>query len=612
MNGYQFILMFCTIAVLDAGTPEHVWLRALDSYNNKPKLDVNLSEELHIQFYREGKWTYLHLKENPHIRTDTDMYVIQSLSDSSKNAVKATLIEKTGSKYYNDLKHKSYFTARCIKTVERRCAIALEGILRMEDKDLQITPVSDSEYLDRLYVYPDFSDTLHFIEEHRASGARNNSSDEDVDRNYNNKIAPDDAEENDIKESIFVKLLKSLDSLYASAKNTSASTVYGVEVLVVVDPPIWTRFHSLAKGNTQNAMKCVREYITQVLNQVDLRYKTITGRSFSVYVSLKAIVVIKIESGAPFMRVKPFPNNGVSYINESYLGGFIKWLLNSSGMPWKSDLDHHMMSTGYTSNGRSLGITYLKDVCTGTRFSILDGYFMRMLLAIHEMSYNPGSGHDRNIAAGDCDLGFIIHAITNYNHKPWDLSMCPIDSFENDFSTKSAVGKESNFNDKQKNNYYNGLYRGQMYGPEKECKAVFGEHSNKCISCIDGRCVSRPSDVINPNTTTVTPVTTTKITNLSSSCRDEFASICKAGYKISNDQVKFCSAMGKYCCATCKEKSKCTDTGYYNLTCGRIRTFYSSQTQFCSKWSSNCCASCSSTVISRQIQVRLAKRYGPR
>ncbi|KAL3846702.1 hypothetical protein ACJMK2_017670 [Sinanodonta woodiana] len=88
MNDYRFIVLFCTVAVLDAGTSEFVWLRDLNNDAQKRHLDLGLSEELRFQLNSGKRSINLHLKENPHVRADTDVYVIKDMPDGTKRAVK--------------------------------------------------------------------------------------------------------------------------------------------------------------------------------------------------------------------------------------------------------------------------------------------------------------------------------------------------------------------------------------------------------------------------------------------------------------------------------------------------------------------------------------------
>ncbi|KAK3608696.1 hypothetical protein CHS0354_027746 [Potamilus streckersoni] len=77
MNDFHLMILFCTVAVLDAGTSGFVWLRDLNNDAHKRHLDLGLSDELRFQLNIEKKSINLHLKENPHVRADTDIYVVE-------------------------------------------------------------------------------------------------------------------------------------------------------------------------------------------------------------------------------------------------------------------------------------------------------------------------------------------------------------------------------------------------------------------------------------------------------------------------------------------------------------------------------------------------------
>ncbi|KAL3847134.1 hypothetical protein ACJMK2_018064 [Sinanodonta woodiana] len=95
MNNYRFIVLFCTFAVLDAGNAEFVWLRDLNNDAGTRHQNVGLPDELKFQLNGEQKSVNLHLKENPHLRADTDMYIVRLTPGGTPKAVKETVTGRT-------------------------------------------------------------------------------------------------------------------------------------------------------------------------------------------------------------------------------------------------------------------------------------------------------------------------------------------------------------------------------------------------------------------------------------------------------------------------------------------------------------------------------------
>ncbi|KAK3596724.1 hypothetical protein CHS0354_025020 [Potamilus streckersoni] len=641
MNDFHLMILFCTVAVLNAGTSEFVWLRDLNTDTNKRHLDLGLSDELRFQLNRGKKSINLHLKENPHVRADTDMYVVETLPDGTKRAVKEPFTGKVESKYYHDIDNSAAFTVRCVKRANDPCARTLEGSLRIGNKYFHIVPVSDLSNVDRMYMNREYKDTPHVIQEEIVNV-------ENI-RLTNDTIIPAVDEEEAIKKRIFVNHPRALHNLNVEEgdldKNKRATTVYGVELLVAVDPPVWRKFLALAKNDAEKAMNRVREYVSHVINGVALTYKSIKGRSFSIDITLKVITVVKKEADGPYKKGNPFKQNGMWSINDDYyLDAFADWLQNTPGIPSRSNYDAALMFTGYNLDGSS-GIAYVRAVCTGYGVAIITeaGYFNTMIVASHELAHSLGAFHDESVGCprGNMMWMNIPGLDTEYSHKVWEYSECSINAFKNTLAQKSCVKDEATYYDKNDYDNYNKLYPGQIYSPEEQCKIAFGKNSYRCnvpppdkvclsLSChkplhgycesqitadgtpcgtgnkwcIDGLCVSKPSGVTTPKPTTTTvkgpktPSSTRAPSTLPPSCRDSY--VCKKLYLTYSHKKKFCSDLGDICCETCKGQNKCEDTDYMNLSCADIRSYYSSKSKFCSKWSKNCCASCSKKGTGQQ------------
>ncbi|KAL3847050.1 hypothetical protein ACJMK2_017980, partial [Sinanodonta woodiana] len=305
---------------------------------------------------------------------------------------------------------------------------------------------------------------------------------------------------------------------------------YGVELHVVVDPPVWEKFYDL-EGKSDRAMKRVREYVSQVINGVALIYKSIHGHTFSIDVTLKAITVLKNEADEPYKTAKLFYENGMLSINDNaYLRAFSDFVLNTPGMPSQSDVDHTMMLTGL------------------------------------------GAKHDDEVGCSQGNIMWttLLNAGNEYSHKAWEFSDCSINAFENILVNKSCVQEAATFNNKIEYDHYNKLYPGQIYSAEEQCKIAFVPYSRRCRSpfpnheclafscynpkknvciiqaaangtqcrkgnkwwCIDGLCVSKH---YRNGKMTPTPKSTISAVYLPS-CKD--SDVCKLLYEVYNEKQK--------------------------------------------------------------------------
>ncbi|KAL3847131.1 hypothetical protein ACJMK2_018061 [Sinanodonta woodiana] len=650
MNDYCFIVLFCTIAALDAGTSGIVWLRDLNNDVHKRHIDLGFSEELRFILKAEKKSINLHLKENPHVRADTDIYVIKEMPDGTKRAVKEPFTDNLESKHYHDIENGAVFTVRCSMRARGPCARTLEGILRIGDKYFHIAPVSDLNKVDSFDLNREYQDTPHLIREEMEIG-------EDI-RLKNDTIKLIDPKDESVEKSPFVNLQRSSDNLNVGkshvGKNKRATTVYGIELLVVVDPPVWEKFYALAGNDTENANTRVREYVAQVITGVAHIFNTIQGRSFSIEVTVKAIAIIQNTTNGPYAIAKPYKQNGRWSIDDrDYLPEFNDWVVNTPGLLSRSEIDVAIMLSGcynlilykriLQKRNIELCVAYIRSACHNHGVALVTeaGYYRTIMLFCHELAHNLGADEDEEVG---CPSGNIMgmdqpNLLHEYSHKPWEFSECSIADFEKYLSEQSCVKDKATFIEDYDN--YNTNYPGQMYDAEQQCKIGFGLDSyicdasiiiiylfvpkleKICVSlycynptngncgrniaadgtqcgtgnmwCIEGQCVSKCKKTPTPKSTTTTVKgTTIPSSTKDPSCKDSDA--CKMLYTIYKRKKRFCSDLGEVCCKMCKGKTKCENIGFMDLKCTDLRKFYSSKRKFCSKWSKNCCKACSKMV----------------
>ncbi|KAL3846773.1 hypothetical protein ACJMK2_017732 [Sinanodonta woodiana] len=495
MNGYYFTVLFYTVAALDAGTSEFVWLRDLNVDEHKRHMDLGLSEEIRFQLNRGKKSINLHLKENPHIRADTDIYVVKEMPDGTKRAVKEQFTGNVESKYYHDVDNSAFFTVRCVKRANGPCVRTLEGSLIIGDNYFHIAPVSNLSNADNFYMNKEYQDIPHVIREEMAN---------DVDfHQTDDTMIPSLHEEEAVKKSLPVNLqrLLAIQNVEGRAfdRHKRATTVYGVEMLVVVDPPVWEKFYALADKDTQNAMKRVREYVSHVINGVAMTYKSIKGRDFSIQITLKAITVIKKVKNGPYTDAKIIERQGQLHIDDGdYLNAFADWVVNTPGIPSRSDIDYAMMLTGYVHIYINLfSIAYMGAVCrkSGVALATEAGYFKTMIVASHELAHGLGAKHDVQVG---CQKGNIMGMklpalVKSYSHQAWEFSECSIDAFSKTLAERPCVYDEATFYNKDEYDNYNKHYPGEIYSTDEQCKIAFGPNSYECyIPDPDKICLSLP------------------------------------------------------------------------------------------------------------------------
>ncbi|KAL3863606.1 hypothetical protein ACJMK2_005357 [Sinanodonta woodiana] len=452
MNGYIFAVLLYTVAALDAGTSEFVWLRDLNDDEHKRHIDLGLSEEIRFQLNRGKNSINLHLKENPHIRADTDIYVVKEMPDGTKRAVKELFTGNVESKYYHDVDNSAFFTVRCVKRVKGPCAWTLEGSLIIGDNYFHIAPVSDISNVDNFSMNQEYPEIPHVIREENAN-------DEDFHQTDNTMI-PRLLEEEAVKKSLSVNLrrLLAIQNVEGSAfdRHKRATTVYGVEMLVAVDPPVWQKFYALADEDTQNAMNRVREYVSHVING-------------------------KVENG-PYTDAKIVKKDGKLYVDDGdYLNAFANWVVNTPGIPSRSDIDYAMILSGFILFA---GLAYVGRVCSNRGAALVTekGYFNTMIVASHELAHGLGAYHDVDVGCQKGNImGMNIPGLKyEYSHKPWEFSECSIDAFSKTLAKRPCVNDEATFYNKDDYDNYNKLYPGEIYSTDEQCKIAFGPDSYEC------------------------------------------------------------------------------------------------------------------------------------
>ncbi|KAL3847129.1 hypothetical protein ACJMK2_018059, partial [Sinanodonta woodiana] len=562
-----------------------VWLRDLNNDVHKRHIDLGFSEELRFILNTEKKSINLHLKENPHVRADTDIYVIKEMHDGTKRAVKEPFTDNLESKHYHDIENGAVFTVRCSMRARGPCARTLEGILRIGDKYFHIAPVSDVNKVDSFDLNREYQDTPHLIREEMEIG-------EDI-RLKNDVIKLIDPKDESVKKSSFVNLQRSPDNLNVGeshvGKNKRATTVYGVELLIAVDPPVWEKFYALAGNDTENANTRVREYVAQVITG-----NTTTG---------------------PYTTATPYKKNGWWSIDDHYyLPEFNDWVVNTPGLPSMSDeIDVAIMLSGCAA--------YIGSACNNNAVSLVQelGYFSTIYVVCHELAHSLGADDDQRVGCPEGNIMgmYFPDLVHGFSHKQWEFSECSIAYFDNYLSKQSCVKDKATFIEDYDN--YNTNYPGQMYNAEQQCKIAYGLDSYRCnvpelekicvslscynprygmcdtnvaadgtqcgtgnMWCIEGQCVSKPSEVTTPNPTTTTvkgkkthfpksktttvkgkktptpkstTTTTVQGTTIPSSTKDpscKDSDACKKVYTIYKRKKRFCSDVGEVCCEMCK------------------------------------------------------------
>ncbi|KAL3847127.1 hypothetical protein ACJMK2_018057, partial [Sinanodonta woodiana] len=433
---------------------EFVWLKDLNNDAYKRQSDHGLSENLNFQLKRGEKLINLHLKENPRIRSDIDMYVVKEMSDGTKRAVKEPVTGNIESKQYYDMDNVAAITVRCVKRANGPCTRTLEGGLIIEDKYFRIAPVSNLSHVDSLYTNRENQETCHLIREETTNDNFFNL--------MNDTIRPNISVKESVKRSP-VNLTQSLRNVNCGKNdfdyNKRANIVYGVEIHIVVDPPVWKK-------------------------QVAITFKTIQDRAFSIEITLKAITVIKNETEGPYETAKLFEKDGIVSIgSKAYLHAFADWVLDTLGMPSTSDFDHAMVLTGYNLPDAT-GIAFVGGVCETTAASVVTerGYWNTMIVASHELGHSFGAYHDNveGCPEGSIMWWHLANTVNTDTMKAWTFSECSIDVFEKQLAEKSCVQDKATFFDKEDYDNYNKLYPGQIYSIEEQCKIAYGPDSRTC------------------------------------------------------------------------------------------------------------------------------------
>lgn len=303
-------------------------------------------------------------------------------------------------------------------------------------------------------------------------------------------------------ESSRLNLTDRLLTEFVSEEERITKRLYEVEVLAVADYTeyqFWFKLASETVG-TSSQISCdlaakqkLRQYMAFVLNGVDLRYRSITTRSYNIRVSLSALYIADTRESSPWTENnKRNLTDPVQVDSDTVLDDFTQWCNdNKERLPGH---DHAMLFTKYditrTENEvldrDNVGLAHLGDICQERKQSLIEDDFGEdvSLIAAHELGHSLGAEHDGiHYFCLETERYIMSPEITHdrpltRNH--WKFSACSQYYFNKTFMELNSLGINCMTTRDSLVDYLpdcNNKLPGQIYSPDEQCEYRYGKGS---------------------------------------------------------------------------------------------------------------------------------------
>ncbi|XP_069133175.1 A disintegrin and metalloproteinase with thrombospondin motifs like [Argopecten irradians] len=271
-------------------------------------------------------------------------------------------------------------------------------------------------------------------------------------------------------------------------------TPYEMGLIVLIDYSVYRSWYQRSHQKTHaekdiEAKSKIRQYMSHVINGIDLRFQNLKVNRVKVVVSRYIIADTPEASHWTADRLEASPRDLV-YADE-VLNKLIKWRFRM-GMDLPVH-DHVILFTGYdlyrptVQNKGVAGFARVKSMCTHTSVSIVEehGGFNSILTATHEIGHSLGAYHDGHNNSCVGQDNYIMTPIggsaTPSNAlNPFQFSPCSQDAFQSyldSLPTKNCLTDETDIYDEEEFREHLSQEAGQLYGPNEQCKQHLGQSS---------------------------------------------------------------------------------------------------------------------------------------
>ncbi|KAK3782792.1 hypothetical protein RRG08_002429 [Elysia crispata] len=267
-----------------------------------------------------------------------------------------------------------------------------------------------------------------------------------------------------------------------------APTAHNVEVVMVGDYGLYTRFLAANGNNEHLTLLAMTDYYANVFKAVNRRYESTVRPNFSVKVTPTNFVFLTAPNSSPWTENNKVGNNVRAAPALIDFNPFAAVLTSTFGV------DHATLITGYDLKSENLqndllGVAYTFGVCSEEPSSLVEESFTEQTAntVAHEIGHSLGSPHDGPENACS-EEDFFVMAPTSAlpstiakASNPWTFSTCSVDVMASFLVTSDgACTLSETATGATDFSAFTGQEYGQRVHADAQCQARYGALSKFC------------------------------------------------------------------------------------------------------------------------------------